>query len=85
MTWKLAVVVVTLTTAATVSTQVQSTVKPMAPDKGLTQVAGIKVGHHTLTEADGLHGHPGGWHGRRWRSRSAAPHLAPAKPTCSTR
>src|SRR5262245_8108121 len=49
MTWKLAVVVVTLTTAATVSTQVQ-TVKRMASDKGLTQVAGIKVGHHTLTE-----------------------------------
>src|SRR4026208_504262 len=49
MTWKLAVVVVTLTTAATVSTQVQSTVKRMAPDKGLTQVAGIKVGHHTRT------------------------------------
>src|SRR5262245_17485182 len=49
MTWKLAVVVVTLTTAATVSTQVQ-TVKRMASDKGLTQVAGIKVGHHTLSE-----------------------------------
>jgi len=50
MTWKLAVVVVTLATAATVSTQVQSTVKPMATDKGLTQVTGLKVGHHTLTE-----------------------------------
>ena len=50
MTWKLAVVVVTLATAATVSTQVQSTVKPMATEKGLTQVAGLKVGHHTLTE-----------------------------------
>ena len=50
MTWKLALVVVTLATAATVSTQVQSTVKPMATEKGLTQVTGLKVGHHTLTE-----------------------------------
>ena len=50
MTWKLVAVVVTLATAATVSTQVQSTVKPMAPEKGLTQVGGLRVGHHTLTE-----------------------------------
>jgi L-aminopeptidase/D-esterase-like protein len=50
MTWKLALVVVTLATAATVSTQVQSTVKPMAAEKGLTQVTGLKVGHQTLTE-----------------------------------
>jgi L-aminopeptidase/D-esterase-like protein len=39
-----------LATAATVSTQVQSTVKPMATEKGLTHVTGLKVGHHTLTE-----------------------------------
>jgi L-aminopeptidase/D-esterase-like protein len=50
MTWKLAVVIVTLATAATVSTQVQSTVKRMPPEKGLTQVTGLKVGHHTLAE-----------------------------------
>ncbi len=50
MTWKLVVVGVALATAATVSTQVQSTVKPMATEKGLTQVTGLKVGHHTLTE-----------------------------------
>ena len=84
MTWKLAVVVVTLTTAATVSTQVQSTVKRMAPDKGLTQVAGIKVGHHTLTER------PTGCtvilvDGTPLEVSQRGPHLAPAKPTCSTR
>jgi L-aminopeptidase/D-esterase-like protein len=50
MTWKLAVIGVTLATAASVSTQIQSTVTSMPPEKGLTQVAGIKVGHHTLTE-----------------------------------
>ena len=50
MTWKLVAVVVTLATAATVSTQVQSTVKQMAAEKGLTQVTGLKVGHYTLTE-----------------------------------
>jgi L-aminopeptidase/D-esterase-like protein len=50
MTWKLVAVVVTLATAATVSTQVQSTVKEMGPQKGLTQVTGLRVGHHTLTE-----------------------------------
>jgi len=50
MTWKLPVIVATLATAATVSSQVQSTVKLMAPEKGLTQVTGLKVGHHTLTE-----------------------------------
>ena len=85
MTWKLAVVVVTLT-AATVSTQVQSTVKPMAPDKGLTQVAGIKVGHHTLTS--GRRAARSSWWTARApleASRSAAPHLAPAKPICSIR
>src|SRR6186713_3235817 len=48
--WKLPVIVATLATAATVSSQVQSTVKLMAPEKGLTQVTGLKVGHHTLTE-----------------------------------
>ena len=50
MTWKLVAVVVTLATAATVSTQVQSTVKQMAAEKGLTEVTGLKVGHYTLTE-----------------------------------
>jgi L-aminopeptidase/D-esterase-like protein len=50
MTWKLVAVVVTLATAATVSTQVPSTVRQMAPGKGLTQVTGLRVGHHTLTE-----------------------------------
>jgi L-aminopeptidase/D-esterase-like protein len=51
MTWKLAAIVVTLATAATVSTQVQSIVKTtMAREKGLTDVAGLRVGHHTLTE-----------------------------------
>jgi L-aminopeptidase/D-esterase-like protein len=50
MTWKVPVIAVTLATAATVSGQVQSTVKLMAPEKGLTQVTGLKVGHHTLTE-----------------------------------
>ena len=51
MTWKLAAIVVTLATAATVSTQVQSTVKPRwRAEKGLTEVTGLKVGHHTLTE-----------------------------------
>lgn len=50
MTWKLVAVVVTLATAATVSTQVQLTVKQMAAEKGLTQVTGLRVGHHTLTE-----------------------------------
>jgi L-aminopeptidase/D-esterase-like protein len=50
MTWKLVAVVVTLAAAATVSTQVQPTVKQMAPEKGLTQVTGLRVGHHTLTE-----------------------------------
>ena len=49
MTWKLALIAVTLTTAAAVSPQVQ-TVRPMAREKGLTEVAGLKVGHHTLTE-----------------------------------
>jgi L-aminopeptidase/D-esterase-like protein len=50
MTWRLLAVLVTLSAAATVSTQVQSTVKTMAADNGLTQVTGLKVGHHTLTE-----------------------------------
>ena len=50
MTWKLVAVVVTLATAATVSTQVQSTVKQMAAERGLTQVTGLRVGHYTLTE-----------------------------------
>jgi L-aminopeptidase/D-esterase-like protein len=51
MTWKLAAILFTLATAATVSTQVQSKVKPtMARDKGLTDVTGLRVGHHTLTE-----------------------------------
>jgi L-aminopeptidase/D-esterase-like protein len=50
MRWKLAVVVVTVATAATVSSQVQSTVKSMAPGTGLTQVSGLRVGHHTLSE-----------------------------------
>jgi len=49
MTWRLALIVVTLAAVATVSTQVQ-TVTPMAREKGLTQVAGLKVGHYTLTE-----------------------------------
>ena len=49
MTWKLVAGIVTLATAATVSTQVQSTVKQMATGKGLTQVTGLRVGHHTLT------------------------------------
>jgi L-aminopeptidase/D-esterase-like protein len=50
MAWKLAVIVATLATAATVSTQVQSTRKAAAREKGLTQVAGLKVGHFTLSE-----------------------------------
>jgi L-aminopeptidase/D-esterase-like protein len=50
MTWKLAAVVATLVTAATVSTQVQPTLKSMPPEKGLTQVTGLKVGHYTLRE-----------------------------------
>lgn len=47
-TWKLIVIALILATAATVSTAVQST--PTAADRGLTQVAGVKVGHHTLSE-----------------------------------
>jgi L-aminopeptidase/D-esterase-like protein len=50
MTWKLAVIVATLATAATVSTQVLSTPKATSGEKGLTQVAGLKVGHVTLSE-----------------------------------
>ena len=50
MTWKLAVIVATLATAATVSTQVLSTPKATSGEKGLTQVAGLKVGHFTLSE-----------------------------------
>jgi L-aminopeptidase/D-esterase-like protein len=51
MTWKLAVIALTLVTAATVATQVQSTMKQQTVrEKGLTQVTGLKVGHHTLTE-----------------------------------
>ena len=50
MTWKLAVIVATLATAATVSTQVLSTPKATPGEKGLTQVAGLKVGHVTLSE-----------------------------------
>jgi L-aminopeptidase/D-esterase-like protein len=51
MTRKLAAIVVVLATAATVSTQVQPKVKTtMAREKGLTDVAGLRVGHHTLTE-----------------------------------
>ena len=50
MTWKLAVVVATLATAVTVSTQVRSTPMTTAREKGLTQVAGLKVGHFTLSE-----------------------------------
>ena len=50
MTWKLAVIVATLATAATVSTQVLSTPKATPGEKGLTQVAGLKVGHFTLSE-----------------------------------
>jgi L-aminopeptidase/D-esterase-like protein len=50
MTWRLAVIVVALATAATVSSQVQPTARPVTNEKGLTQVAGLRVGHHTLTE-----------------------------------
>ena len=43
MTWKLAAIVFTLATAATVSTQVQSKAKTtMARDKGLTDVTGTQ-------------------------------------------
>jgi len=47
---KLLVIAMTLATAASVSTAVQSTLKTPAVGKGLTEVAGIKVGHHTLAE-----------------------------------
>lgn len=46
---RLAVTAALLVTVATVSIQVQSTLKPPAA-KGLTQVAGLTVGHHTLEE-----------------------------------
>jgi L-aminopeptidase/D-esterase-like protein len=50
MTWKLAAIVVVLASVATVSTQVQPTAKPVAKERGLTQVDGLKVGHFTLSE-----------------------------------
>ena len=93
MTWKLAVIVATLATAATVSTQVLSTPKATSGEKGLTQVAGLKVGHVTLSER------PTGWVPSgavtmatasssmapvQWAaSLNVAPHPARAKPTCS--
>ena len=47
----MAAIVFTLAAAATVSTQIQSKANnTMAREKGLTDVAGLRVGHHTLTE-----------------------------------
>jgi L-aminopeptidase/D-esterase-like protein len=47
--WKLTVIGATLAAAATVSTQVQSPAGG-AGAKGLTDVAGLRVGHHTLSQ-----------------------------------
>ena len=48
--WKLASIAAILMIAASVSTRVQSPSRGQVRDKGLTQVPGIRVGHHTLTE-----------------------------------
>src|SRR5262245_14063921 len=50
MTWKLAVAVSLLASAAAVSTQVPPSTAPAPREHGITRVGGIKVGHVTLTE-----------------------------------
>ena len=50
MTWKLAVIVATLATAATRFNTGSLDAESASVNKGLTQVAGLRVGHLTLSE-----------------------------------